>query len=55
MNNILKIILAAGTSKRYGSRNKLLEKSKKTIVEQTIINLLKAENDKNNIKIILYL
>ena len=54
MNNILKIILAAGTSKRYGSRNKLLEKiKKKTIVEQTIINLLKAENDKNNIKIIL--
>ena len=47
MNNILKIILAAGTSKRYGTRNKLLEKIKrKTMVEQTIINLLKAENDK---------
>ncbi len=54
INNIIKVILAAGISQRYGFRNKLLEKiNKKTVIEQTLINLLHFESNSNNIKIIL--
>ena len=42
-HNVLKIVLAAGCSKRFGPNNKLLQEfAGKKILEHTIENLLKT-------------
>ena len=46
-HNILKIVLAAGNSKRFGSKNKLLQKlAGKKVLEHTIENLLQIFDSK---------
>ena len=52
-NKIIKVILAAGLSKRYGLKNKILEKiNGKTIIEIILDRLIQIDSNKNNIVVI---
>ena len=52
-NKIIKVILAAGLSKRYGLKNKILEKiNGKTIIETILDRLIQIDSNKNNIVVI---
>ena len=52
-NNIIKVVLAAGLSKRYGLKNKILEKiNGKTIIETILDRLIQIDSNKNNIVVI---
>ena len=52
-NKIIKVILAAGLSKRYGLKNKILEKiNGKTLIETILDRLIQIDSNKNNIVVI---
>jgi len=52
-NKILKVILAAGLSKRFGLGNKILAKiNKKTIIETILDRLIEIDSNQNNIIVI---
>ena len=52
-NNIIKVVLAAGLSKRYGFKNKILEKiNGKTLIETILDRLIQIDSNKNNIVVI---
>ena len=52
-NKIIKVILAAGLSKRYGFKNKILEKiNGKTLIETILDRLIQIDSNKNNIVVI---
>ena len=52
-NKIIKVVLAAGLSKRFGLRNKILEKfNKKTIIENILDRLIEIDKNQNNIIVI---
>ena len=52
-NKIIKVILAAGLSKRYGIKNKILEKiNGKTLIETILDRLIQIDSNKNNIVVI---
>ncbi len=52
-NKILKVVLAAGLSKRYGLKNKILEKiSGKTVIETILDRLIQINSNKNDIVVI---
>ena len=52
-NKIIKVILAAGLSKRYGFKNKILEKiNGKTLIEIILDRLIQIDSNKNNIVVI---
>ena len=52
-NKILKVVLAAGLSKRFGLRNKILEKiNGKTIIETIIDRLIEIDSRQNNIVVV---
>ena len=52
-NKIIKVVLAAGLSKRYGLKNKILEKiNGKTIIENILDRLIQIDSNKNNIVVI---
>ena len=52
-NKIIKVVLAAGLSKRYGLKNKILEKiNGKTIIETILDRLIQIDSNKNNIVVI---
>ena len=52
-NKIIKVILAAGLSKRYGFKNKILEKiNGKTIIETILDRLIQIDSNKNSIVVI---
>ena len=52
-NNIIKVVLAAGLSKRYGLKNKILEKiNGKTVIETILDRLIQIDSNKNNIVVI---
>ena len=52
-NKIIKVILAAGLSKRYGLKNKILEKiNGKTVIETILDRLIQIDSNKNNIVVI---
>lgn len=52
-NKIIKVVLAAGLSKRYGLKNKILEKiNGKTVIETILDRLIQIDSNKNNIIVI---
>jgi len=52
-NKIIKVVLAAGLSKRYGLKNKILEKiNGKTLIETILDRLIQIDSNKNNIVVI---
>ena len=52
-NKIIKVVLAAGLSKRYGLKNKILEKiNGKTVIETILDRLIQIDANKNNIVVI---
>ncbi len=52
-NKIIKVVLAAGLSQRFGLRNKILEKiNGKTIIEIVLNRLIKLDTNQNNIIVI---
>ena len=52
-NKIIKVVLAAGLSKRYGFKNKILEKiNGKTLIETILDRLIQIDSNKNNIVVI---
>ena len=52
-NKIIKVVLAAGLSKRYGLKNKILEKiNGKTIIATILDRLIEIDSNKNNIIVI---
>ncbi len=52
-NKIIKVVLAAGLSKRYGFKNKILEKiNGKTVIETILDRLIQIDSNKNNIVVI---
>ena len=52
-NKIIKVVLAAGLSKRYGFKNKILEKIHgKTVIETILDKLTQIDSNKNNIIVI---
>ena len=52
-NKIIKVVLAAGLSKRYGFKNKILEKiNGKTLIEIILDRLIQIDSNKNNIVVI---
>ena len=52
-NKIIKVVLAAGLSKRYGFKNKILEKiNGKTLIETILDRLIQIDSNKNNIIVI---
>ena len=52
-NKIIKVVLAAGLSKRYGLKNKILEKiNGKTVIETILDRLIQIDSNKNNIVVI---
>ena len=52
-NKIIKVVLAAGLSKRYGLKNKILEKiNGKTVIENILDRLIQIDSNKNNIVVI---
>ena len=54
-NKILKLLLAAGRSNRFGSQNKLLELlNGKKVIEHTVENLLKIFNKKEILVVTCY-
>ena len=53
LNNVLKVILAAGTSNRFGVRNKMLARiKKKSVIEQILFRVLKVSKSSRNIIVI---
>ena len=52
-NKIIKVVLAAGLSKRYGLKNKILEKiNGRTVIENILDRLIQIDSNKNNIVVI---
>ena len=52
-NKIIKVVLAAGLSKRFGLKNKILEKiNGKTVIETILDRLIQIDSNKNNIVVI---
>ncbi len=52
-NKIIKVILAAGLSKRFGLGNKILAKiNKKTLIETILDRLIEIDSNQNNIIVI---
>ena len=52
-NKIIKVILAAGLSKRFGLSNKILAKiNKKTLIETILDRLIEIDSNQNNIVVI---
>ena len=52
-NKIIKVILAAGSSTRYGFKNKILEKiNGKTVIETILDRLIQIDSNSNNIVVI---
>ena len=52
-NKIIKVVLAAGLSKRYGLKNKILEKiNGKTVIETILDRLIQIDSTTNNIVVI---
>ncbi len=52
-NKIIKVILAAGLSKRFGLSNKILAKiNKKTLIEIILDRLIEIDSNQNNIIVI---
>ena len=52
-NKIIKVVLAAGLSKRFGLKNKILEKiNEKTLIETILDRLIQIDSNKNNIVVI---
>ena len=52
-NKIIKVVLAAGLSKRFGLKNKILEKiNGKTLIETILDRLIQIDSNKNNIVVI---
>ena len=52
-NGIIKVVLAAGLSKRFGLKNKILEKiNGKTLIETILDRLIQIDSNKNNIVVI---
>ena len=52
-NKIIKVVLAAGLSKRFGLKNKILEKiNGKTLIETIIDRLIQIDSNKNDIVVI---
>ena len=52
-NKIIKVILAAGLSKRFGLSNKILAKiNKKTLIETILDRLIEIDSNQNNIIVI---
>ena len=52
-NKIIKVVLAAGLSKRFGLKNKILEKiNGKTLIEIILDRLIQIDSNKNNIVVI---
>ena len=52
-NKIIKVILAAGLSKRFGLGNKILAKiNRKTVIENILDRLIQIDSNKNNIVVI---
>ena len=52
-NKLVKVVLAAGLSKRFGLRNKILEKiNGKTIIEIILDRLIHIDSNQNNIVVI---
>jgi len=52
-NKIIKVVLAAGLSKRFGLKNKILEKiNGKTLIETILDRLIQIDTNKNNIVVI---
>ncbi len=52
-NKIIKVVLAAGLSKRFGFKNKILEKiNGKTLIEIILDRLIQIDSNKNNIVVI---
>ena len=52
-NKITKVVLAAGLSKRFGLKNKILEKiNGKTLIETILDRLIQIDSNKNNIVVI---
>ena len=52
-NKIIKVILAAGLSKRFGLGNKILAKiNKKTLIESILDRLIEIDSNQNNIIVI---
>ena len=52
-NKIIKVVLAAGLSKRFGLKNKILEKiNGKTLIETILNRLIEIDSSQNNIVVI---
>ena len=52
-NKVIKVVLAAGLSKRFGLRNKILEKiNRKTIIEIILDRLIEIDPNQSNIIVI---
>ena len=52
-NKIIKVVLAAGLSKRFGLKNKILEKiNGKTLIETILDRLIQIDSNKNDIIVI---
>ena len=52
-NKIIKVVLAAGLSKRYGLKNKILEKiNGKTVIETILDRLIQIDSNKHNIVVV---
>ena len=52
-NKVIKVVLAAGLSKRFGLKNKILEKiNGKTLIETILDRLIQIDSNKNNIVVI---
>ena len=52
-NKIIKVVLAAGLSKRFGLKNKILEKiNGKSLIETILDRLIQIDSNKNNIVVI---
>ena len=52
-NKIIKVVLAAGLSKRFGLKNKIFEKiNGKTLIETILDRLIQIDSNKNNIVVI---
>ena len=52
-NKIIKVVLAAGLSKRFGLKNKILETiNGKTLIETILNRLIEIDSSQNNIVVI---
>ena len=52
-NKIIKVVLAAGLSKRFGLKNKIFEKiNGKTLIENILDRLIEIDSSQNNIVVI---